>query len=449
MSTTTARLVPRGSDVIVPSSVDGLRHVSPPGEPPPGSTEDERRRYRSRATAVHAIWALVFGYVVLHPVAMAAFTWFELRGGPGGWQPVFARAIESFSPTMLPMGLVFAVFSLVIGAMNGYYGSVVRFQRDDLARQLEINRGYRRELEAQNTALRELEQTKRRMTQFLVHDLKNHVGCVLGYTNLLLKRARKDGWQKRDEDALTAVNRQATRMEGAVKDVLELARLEHQPQIKLQTAPAVVILREAMAASALGPGQGTVLADDDVPPDLVVDCDSELVVRVLANLVVNAVKHNGDEVAVTVGAYRDSWSVVFTCTDKGHGIPEEIRDRLFDEFISSSREQKSTPSYGLGLAFCKAAVEAHGGRIWFESEAGAGTTFYVAIPKTDIGARSGKALNRREPENRTPDHEKRRQSHGKVRGTYRIGACRRRRAGLRAADRGNSSGGRLFRNHSI
>jgi signal transduction histidine kinase len=412
MSSATARLAHRDNGVVESPPVDGLRQIPQPGEQPLEPIEKERRRYRSRVTAVHATWALVFGYVVLHPVAMAAFAWFELRGGPGGWQPVIARALESFSPAMLPMGLVFAVFSLVIGAMNGYYGAVVRFQRDDLARQLEVNQKYRRELEARNTALRELEKTKRRMTQFLVHDLKNHVGCVLGYTNLLLNRARKDGWEKRDEDALTAVNRQATRMEAAVKDVLELARLEHQPQVKLQNAPVVVILREAMAASALGPGQGTVLVNDDVPPDLVVDCDPALVVRVLANLVVNAVKHNGDEVAVTVGAYHDSWSVVFTCTDTGHGIPDAIRDRLFDEFISSSREQKSTPSYGLGLAFCKAAVEAHGGRIWFESEAGAGTTFFVAIPKTGIGTRSGEALNRPEPESRTLDHERRRQSHG-------------------------------------
>lgn len=195
-------------------------------------------------------------------------------------------------------------------------------------------------------------------------------------------------------------------------DVLELARLEHQPRVALKTVPAVVLLREAVAASALGPGEGTVTVAHDVPPDLAVDCDSALIVRVLANLVVNAVKHNGDEVVVTLGAHRDQWAVVFTCTDTGHGIPDDIRDQLFDEFISTSRETKGTPSYGLGLAFCKAAVEAHGGRIWFESEDGAGTTFFFAVPRTGTGSRPGEAMHIRPMDNETSNHETRRQHHG-------------------------------------
>jgi K+-sensing histidine kinase KdpD len=87
---------------------------------------------------------------------------------------------------------------------------------------------------------------------------------------------------------------------------------------------------------------------------------------------------------VTISAQSDLQSTVFTCTDKGHGIPNEIRDRLFDEFTSSSREDGMTPSYGLGLAFCKAAVQAHGGRIWFESQTGTGTTFLFTIPKRNV-----------------------------------------------------------------
>jgi len=272
---------------------------------------------------------------------------------------------------------------LLIGSIEGYYTAVIRSQRDELAQQLEINRAYHLELKAQNTALRKLERMKRRMTQFLVHDLKNHVGCVLGYTNLLLKRARKNDWQQRDHDALLTVSRQAVRMEGAVRDVLELARLEHQPKLELRSLPAVVVLREAMVVSAVGPGEGTVFVDDRVPSDLVADCDPSLIVRVMANLVVNAVKHNEDDVVVTLGAHEDPNSVVFTCTDTGRGIPNEIRDRVFDEYASASCEDELTPSYGLGLAFCKAAVEAHGGRIWFESQDGVGTSFFVLLPKSE------------------------------------------------------------------
>ena len=393
MDAISATLATRRDDVKASTPIPEHGPVTELGEPSPGMAEKMRRRFRSRATGIHAFWGLVFGYVVLHPVAMATFRWFEVRGKAGGWQPVLERAVESFSLEMLPMGLVFAAFSLVIGAMDGYYRTVVHFQRDDLARQLDITQAYRRELEVQNAELRELEKMKRRMTQFLVHDLKNHVGCVLGFTRLLLKRAGKNGWSEKDQDALTAVSRQATRMESAVKDVLELARLEHHPELELRGCPAVAVLREAMMASAIGPGEGTVLLDADVAPNLDVDCDPALIVRVLANLVVNAVRHNGEDVIVTLGAHGGPRSVVLTCSDTGHGIPDEVRDRLFDEFTSSTREVGTAPSYGLGLAFCKAAVEAHGGRIWFESEKTTGTTFLVSIPKKGVDSNHGDTLN--------------------------------------------------------
>lgn len=135
-------------------------------------------------------------------MAMVVFAWFEHRDGPGGPAPILDRLAESMSADMLPMGVVFAVFSLAIGAIDGFYRSLVRFQRDDLGRQLDVNVAFRRELESQNTALRELELTRRRMTHFLVHDLKNHLGCVLGYSQMLLSRAERSGRQERDRDAL-------------------------------------------------------------------------------------------------------------------------------------------------------------------------------------------------------------------------------------------------------
>jgi len=329
------------------------------------------------------MWGLALGALLLHPLAMAICGWFQLCGQTNPPHDLLGMTIGAFSPGAIHGAFAFAAFGLSIGMIEGYFTALVRSQRDALAQQLEINQEYRRELEAQNTALRELEQMKRRMTQFLVHDLKNHVGCVLGYTNLLLKRARNYSWPQRDQDALMTVSRQAARMGGAVRDILELAKLEHQPQIELRRSPAADVLREAVTSSAVGPGEGAVLVDDTVPSDLMVDCDPTLIVRVMANLVVNAVKHNGDDVAVMLGAYDGPRSVVLTCTDTGCGIPDEIRDRLFDEFTSASRKENSTPSYGLGLAFCKAAVEAHGGRIWFESQNGVGTSFLCALPKRE------------------------------------------------------------------
>ena len=337
----------------------------------------------ARAAIIHGIWGLALGALVLHPLAMAICGWFRLCGQTNPPESLPGLILVAFGPGAVHGAFAFAVFGLAIGMIEGYCMAVIRSQRDALAQQLQINRAYRDELESQNTALRELEQTKRRTTRFLVHDLKNHIGCVLGYTNLLLKRARTNGWQQRDQDALMTVRRQAARMEGAVRDVLELAKLERQPQLEVRRLPAVDVLREATTASAVGPEDGTVAVDAEVPSELTVDCDPALIVRVMTNLVGNAVKHNGDDVIVTLGAHDGPRSVVFTCTDTGNGIPDEIRDRLFDEFTSASRKEHSTPSYGLGLAFCKAAVEAHGGRIWFENQKSVGTSFLFSLPKRE------------------------------------------------------------------
>lgn len=337
----------------------------------------------ARAAIIHGIWGLTLGALVLHPLAMAICGWFRLCGQTNPPESLPGLISVAFGPGAVHGAFAFAVFGLAIGMIEGYSTAVIRSQRDALARQLQINRAYRDELESQNTALRELEQTKRRTTRFLVHDLKNHIGCVLGYTNLLLKRARTNGWQQRDQDALMTVRRQAARMEGAVRDVLELAKLEQQPQLELRRLPAVNVLREATTASAIGPEDGRVAVDAEVPSELTVDCDPALIVRVMTNLVGNAVKHNGDDVIVTLGARHGPKSVIFTCTDTGRGIPEGIRDRLFDEFTSSHRKEHTTPSYGLGLAFCRAAVEAHGGRIWFETQNGVGTSFLFSLPKRE------------------------------------------------------------------
>jgi K+-sensing histidine kinase KdpD len=289
-------------------------------------------------------------------------------------------AAAPFGPGMLHGAVAFALFGFAIGLLEGYFTGIIRSQRDELAQQLEINRAYRDELEAKNSALCELEQENRRMTRFLIHDLKNHVGCVLGYTKLLLKRARENEWQQRDQNVLTTVIRQAERMNGAVCDVLEQARLEHRPWIHLQPAQATDILCDARESVALNPGEGRVRIGLDAPEDLLVTCKPRWIVRVFANLVLNAVRHNPRGVQVTIGAKRWDKEAVFFCTDDGKGIPRSIRHRVFEEFTCETKTNEPVPSFGLGLSFCKAAVEAQGGRIWFETARGAGTTFFFSLP---------------------------------------------------------------------
>ena len=106
-------------------------------------------------------------------------------------------------------------------------------------------------------------------------------------------------------------------------------------------------------------------------------CDEAVIGRVLTNLIGNAVKFTGDGGTIRVTVARDGSGTLFSVTDNGSGIAPEFHERVFDRFTQVERTPAST---GLGLTFCKLAVEAHGGRIGVQSAVGKGSTFWFVLP---------------------------------------------------------------------
>jgi signal transduction histidine kinase len=142
---------------------------------------------------------------------------------------------------------------------------------------------------------------------------------------------------------------------------------------------------DALAQEAVEQIQPFALGKDQdlsmqIAPDLSqIFADRDLVLRVLTNLLDNAVKFTERKGRIALSAERTEDEVVFTVADTGIGIPLEYRQRIFDRFtrLENANGVKGT---GLGLAFCKLAVEAHGGRIWVESEVDQGSQFKFALP---------------------------------------------------------------------
>ena len=116
-----------------------------------------------------------------------------------------------------------------------------------------------------------------------------------------------------------------------------------------------------------------------VPPDLPpVSGDRNLLYRTLSNLLINAIKHTSRRGTITLRGILDNNEIRVQVEDSGQGIPEEYLESIFEKFGQVENRQRS--GTGLGLTFCKMAVESHGGRIWVESEEGKGSHFIFTLP---------------------------------------------------------------------
>ncbi|OYW05510.1 MAG: hypothetical protein B7Z61_05980 [Acidobacteria bacterium 37-71-11] len=354
-----------------------------------GSQGATQPRHDGLRTVLYGVLGFVFGFAVLHPVSMIIFSWFDPRLSGSMTSPsesILAPFFHAFQPGMAPMGLVFGLFSAGIAVIDGIYRLRLTQQRDRLAAQLLVNRRYRNELlqqasllRRQNERLSAMEEANRRHTRFMVHDFKGHLQTILGFSEVLLSKVKPED-DPSTTDALRRIRQQANKMSGAVMDLLEFSRLRESPQVQLRFVEVEPLVRESAADGCLPTHLGSVEVGPTSAGCIGVMADPDLLRRVLVNLAANALKHNRPGTRVVLdAAATPQGEVVFSCTDDGLGVPPEVERRLFRDFARGDRsvDHEST---GLGLAFCKAAVEAHGGRIWYESPGSQGARFLFTIP---------------------------------------------------------------------
>lgn len=233
--------------------------------------------------------------------------------------------------------------------------------------------------------LQELEAARDTLTHMIVHDLRSPLTGLQGYLDLL-KTVAADGNPEVLEFA-----REAHVIAGQLKDlvsqVLDVSRLE-SGQMPLSPKETDLVPLLPAAVASLGPAPSGVRVAYQVPEQpVVVACDPDLVSRVVVNLVGNAFKFTpaGGEVCIGLGA--DNGRVRLTVTDSGPGIPAEFREMIFEKFGQAPGGHKTVArSTGLGLTFCKLAVEAHGGRIGVESAEKGGARFWVELPRKTAGS---------------------------------------------------------------
>jgi signal transduction histidine kinase len=263
-------------------------------------------------------------------------------------------------PTELVVRVQTALKVRRMGAELRDHFALLKRQRDDLVR---------------------VQLQRERLMAFVVHDLKNPVNSMDLQAQLLLRDRTLSESARAAAAQIRSEARQLGRM---IVNLLDLSKADEGklvPRIARVDFRALVdgVLGELRVSAQ---AREIVLRSNVAVPQ--VNGDEDLLRRTVANLVENAIRHSPHGGVVEVDVVQDGDATKLCVADTGSGVPAAMRERIFDPFlqIESSDRSVNRSGRGLGLTFCRLAVEAHGGRIWVE-EGAPGAVFCVKLPPND------------------------------------------------------------------
>lgn len=302
----------------------------------------------------------------------------QIRGLPGGPEtPIIfltaLRDVDTFDralraggddfltkpvrPTELIVRVQGALKLKRLGAELRNHYDVIRRQRDDLMR---------------------LQLQKERLMSFVVHDLKNPVNAIDLHAQLL---CRNKGLSADALESATGIRAETRHLMRLITNLLDISKSEEGQLVPNKVSivwPALV--KEILETFAPQAASRAVRLEAAVTLETI-RVDRDLFQRVIENLLENALRHAPRESVVRIEDRNGAEGAEIRVIDRGSGVPLDQRDRIFDRFvqIDSSTQVASRSGRGLGLTFCKSAVEAHGGRIWVD-DGNPGAVFCVRLP---------------------------------------------------------------------
>jgi signal transduction histidine kinase len=258
------------------------------------------------------------------------------------------------------------------------------FQLDEVrarvAAHLELRR-QRRELQSSYDKLRESERLRDSLVHMIVHDLRSPLAAISAYLELFGEEAKEKLGAETQEDVASAMH--ATRnMIRMINGILDVSKMEAQMmKLDLRECDLVQVVGQNLHDLESLVGARRLAFERPAEPARVL-ADQEIVARIVQNFLANALRFTPADGEIRVGIVVEAEHVRVFVADTGPGIAPDFHRSIFDKFVQAGASAlPRNLSTGLGLAFCKMAVEAHGGRIGVDSEPGKGSTFWFTLQR--------------------------------------------------------------------
>jgi signal transduction histidine kinase len=213
---------------------------------------------------------------------------------------------------------------------------------------------------------------------FVVHDLKNPVGTVDLHAQLLL---RNKELPEQARSTVVSIRSEIRALMRLIMNLLDISKSEEGKLVVVSSKVDLGALTKEVIEAAEVLAKAKNIQLETALDVKTVRGDADLLRRVLENLIDNAVRHAPEDSVVRLSAADKGKAVELRLIDQGSGVPPELRERIFDPFVQVESKDRAVTrtGRGLGLAFCRLAVEAHGGRIWVE-DGEPGAVICLSIP---------------------------------------------------------------------
>ena len=308
-------------------------------------------------------------------------------------EPRLARFAEAVNRSLLLVGLIACAVGVllvlllsrrVLGSIGNLTAAARRLGGGDLSSRVNVKGSDEiaelgHAFNAMADALEDSERQRRSMVADVAHELRTPLANIQGHIE-----AMQDGLLQPDAATLDTVHRQTLYLNRLISDLSLLAQTEAQ-ELRLQLEPGSIADLAARVTDSFRPRAElqSVRLDTNLPDGLpLLNLDRLRIEQVMGNLLDNAIRYTPPGGTVTIAALSHSDGVRVVVADTGPGIPADALPHVFDRLyrVDPSRD-RATGGAGLGLTIARRLVEAHGGTVWAESEAGAGSRFGFDLPR--------------------------------------------------------------------